>query len=314
MWADEIDEQLLPLSWKSDSNETTPKTDNHEQITIEQTNAEDLNPESLNADKSDNELNANYVYDNSNANEMNDDNSSTNDLVDDSKIMSDTENTEYERYNAKDSIQSVHFSFSDVGNFAFQKTADKTEFLNSVAAQPSTKIDLKINNDESVSTLDRVTFNFVNNDDNHEMVNEKSDAIKEHEWNIQDDVINNKDFNVNHIKENEYLSQVTNIEPRPNYLDENGNVVTSEWLKEIELRRSLSSDQESLYQAGADKLQPRVGQSDILGKYTFISIPVIRATFFLWYALSGLMNYLVNVILHGQYSSKAAHYQQYYMH
>ena len=314
MWADEIDEQLLPLSWKSDSNETTPKTDNHEHITIEQTIAEDLNPESLNADKSDNELNANYVYDNSNANEMNDDNSSTNDLVDDSKIMSDTENTEYERYNAKDSIQSVHFSFSDVGNFAFQKTADKTEFLNSVAAQPSTKIDLKINNDESVSTLDRVTFNFVNNDDNHEMVNEKSDAIKEHEWNIKDDVINNKDFNVNHIKENEYLSQVTNIEPRPNYLDENGNVVTSEWLKEIELRRSLSSDQESLYQAGADKLQPRVGQSDILGKYTFISIPVIRATFFLWYALSGLMNYLVNVMLHGQYSSKAAHYQQYYMH
>ena len=314
MWADEIDEQLLPLSWKSDSNETTPKTDNHEHITIEQTNAEDLNPESLNADKSDNELNANYVYDNSNANEMNDDNSSTNDLVDDSKIMSDTENTEYERYNAKDSIQSVHFSFSDVGNFAFQKTADKTEFLNSVAAQPSTKIDLKINNDKSISTPDRVTFNFVNNDDNHEMVNEKSDAIKEHEWNIKDDVINNKDFNNDHNKENEYMSQVTNIEPRPNYLDENGNVVTSEWLKEIELRRSLSSDQESLYQAGADKLQPRVGQSDILGKYTFISIPVIRATFFLWYALSGLMNYLVNVMLHGQYSSKAAHYQQYYMH
>ncbi len=269
MWADEIDKQLLPLNWKTDSNETTPSTDNHNQITVEQ-NAEDLDVASSNADKLNGLSNTNNILDNSNTNEMNNDNSNANNFE---KM---NEKPEYETYTAKENIQSVHFSFSDVGNFAFQKTADKNEFLNKVAAQPSNTINLDTNSDDKISSMDRVTFNFVSNDDNHEMIREKNDVIEEHEWNIKDDVFNNKDLSDEHNNENDYTSQVTNIESRPNYLDENGNVVTSEWLKEIELRRTLSADQESVYHASADKLQPRVGQSDILGKFTFISINLAK--------------------------------------
>ena len=278
MWADEIDKQLLPLNWKTDSNETTPSEDNHNQITVEQ-NAEDLNLASSNADKLNGLSNTNYILDNSNTDEMNNDNSNANNfekINDYLDINNDAEKPEYETYTAKENIQSVHFSFSDVGNFAFQKTADKNEFLNKVAAQPSNTINLDTNSDDKISSMDRVTFNFISNDDNHEMIHEEIDVIEEHEWNIKDDVFNNKDLSDEHNNENDYTSQVTNIESRPNYLDENGNVVTSEWLKEIELRRTLSADQESVYHASADKLQPRVGQSDILGKFTFISINLAK--------------------------------------
>lgn len=270
MWADEIDRHDLPVSWQNNIKRKDESIENLADSSKYKENVDDFGVDNANLD-------GNKYKEN--VDDLDVENASLGgnkfkDNLDDLDASLDGN-----KYKDKldDSIQSVQFSFTDVGNFAFQKSSDNSDFFSTDAAEPSSQLQKEADNQKGESNFDRITYNFVNQNDDTVTRDDNTEILEEHEWNIKDDEkredetykkkMTEKKYDIVH-NQSKYLYD-TKMKTRPNYIDDNGNVVTSEWLKEIEFRRSLTSGQklEAAHHTGRDKLQPRSGQSEILGKF-----------------------------------------------
>ena len=93
-------------------------------------------------------------------------------------------------------------------------------------------------------------------------------VVKEHEWNIHEDELNEQSDAIENndaMNYEEYLADGLKSNIQPNYINEDGRVVIVDGLGSRSATKRGQSEYKK-YIKGQDRAQPRIGETEKLGK------------------------------------------------